>query len=932
MLQPHPRALLAILCALLLARPVALIAADAAAVALVQGTLPNGVRYAVLSHPSPKGDISLRLIVHAGSLDEHDDERGFAHFIEHMAFEGTRRHPPGAVRAFFQRLGLTFGADLNANTSYTHTTYLLDLPDGRAGLLDEALDVLHDYADGLLFPAEQVKSESAVVISELNARDSAGRRTILQLQQVLYAGTPLPNREVGGVAAQLAAATPAQLRAFYERNYLPNRMAVLVVGPVDPTAIVEKISAAFGAIAAAPGAAAPAAAFLPPPVDGIKPDVVIVPTAKGTAVQIMATGSRPPDTIEGRRHELVQRIASAILSTRLVARREREDITQFGPPSVNYEPSTLGPVEHLAALPATATAWTDAVQLLETELRRARTVGFTQAEVDEAVAVQLFAFRNRIDSVAAQPAATVALDVARSLSADRTWQSAEDNLAEGTRALKGLTAAEATAALQEIFPANSCHLVMIVPPDGSTKPERLLAVYTKSAARALKKNSAADEELRFRYEDFGRPGAVAKRDQVADLDLTLVSFENGVRLNVRPSNLEPGRFRLRIVFPQNFSNLSDDRGGIIEFAGQLLLNSNLGKQKESELSRLIKLHGISPQFAVVNGTPMLAMSGPAAELPFALHLLTALLSDLDLDDDHYRVAFSRYAGQQHALDISPGPYALMQTLFVYTGLDQRVVPKTPEVVARYPRDEVEGWLLAHIIHGPLEIGLVGDFTADHAIDAAAASVGTLSRRRAAPAPGRPLVASGKSARHENTAELPASVSVSCVFWPVTLPDEPRANAALALATDVLSDRLLRVLREALGATYTPEAHFHRDIVQRDFAFTAMINTFEPAQAVRLTEGSIRLAGRFAEKGVSLEEFNRLREPARTRRAEQLRNNGWWLDNVVCLAQSHPNVLEEARRHEKIYDEVTIEDVNQAAKTFQPGVATALILRPTPEKK
>lgn len=103
---------------------------------LRQGVLPNGLRYAVLPHPSPKGDISLRLIVHAGSLDEHDDERGFAHFVEHMAFDGTLRHPAGSVRNFFQHLGLTFGPDLNANTSYTHTTYLLDLPDGHADQFD----------------------------------------------------------------------------------------------------------------------------------------------------------------------------------------------------------------------------------------------------------------------------------------------------------------------------------------------------------------------------------------------------------------------------------------------------------------------------------------------------------------------------------------------------------------------------------------------------------------------------------------------------------------------------------------------------------------------------------------------------------------------------------------------------------------------------
>jgi zinc protease len=900
--------------------------------ALRTGVLPNGLHYAILPHPSAKGDISLRLIVHAGSLDERDDERGFAHFVEHMAFDGTLRHPPGSVRDFFQRLGLTFGADINASTSYTHTVYLLDLPAGRADQLDEALDVIHDYADGLLFPPEQQAKESGVVVSELRARDSAGRRNTLQMLQVVYAGTRVPDREVGGVTEQLERATPDQLRAFYRRNYQPARMTVLVVGPVDPDAVAAKIALAFGAIAAPAELVAPAATAEPPALASMKPEVVVVPTAKSAMVEFTAVGPRPPDTLEGHRRELVQRIATAVLNTRLGARREREDITRYGVARAGYDPSPVGPlVHHSIAVSTVADGMSDAVQLAETELRRARTDGFSQPEVDETVAGQLTGFRNRIATATGQPAATIANELVRVISANRAWQTPEADLAEATQALHGLTAAEVTAALSEIFPVDSLHLVLTVPPENATKPDRLLAAYTKSAGRPLKKNSAADEELRFRYEELGPPGQIAKREHLDDLDLTLVSFANGVRLNVRPSNLEPGRFRLRVVFPQNYSDVPDDRGGIAEFAGQILLNSNLGKQKETELSRLVRLRGISPQFSVSNGTSILAIGGPAAELPFALHLLTALLSDLDLDLEHERAALSRYAGLHHSLHLSLGPFALSEAIYLYTGKDSRVLLNPPEVVGRFPIDDTESWLRTHILRGPLEVGIVGDLPADDAVAAAAASVGTLKRRAAAPKPGAPLTAVTKASRHDATADLPASAALSCVFWPVTLPDDPKHNAALALATDVLRDRLLKVMRELIGATYSPDARIHRDAIQRDFAFAAMINTFDPPRAQQLTEASIRLAAQIAQRGVSAEEFDRLREPARTRYAEDLRNNGWWLNAVVSVAQSRPDVLAEARQHEKIFDEITRDDVSEAGKVFQPGTVTVLLLHaPAPK--
>jgi zinc protease len=576
----------------------------------------------------------------------------------------------------------------------------------------------------------------------------------------------------------------------------------------------------------------------------------------------------------------------------------------------------------------TADGWADAVKLVETELRRARSSGFTQAEVDEAVAGQLTGLRNRIASAASQSATQVAGDLARLVAGDREWRSAEANLAEATQALQGLTAAGATAALPAVFPADSLHLLLLVPPDHEIKPDRLLAAYTKSAGRPLKAKSADDAALVFRYQDFGAPGPVTKRERVADLDLTLVSFANGVRLNVRPSEFEPGRFRLRVVFPLNLAHVPDGRGGIAELAGQLLLNSNLKRHTQTELARLVKLHGISAQFSVALGTPVVQFSGPAAEMPFALRLFAALLSDLELDLEHYQVALSHYSGQYQRTMVNAGPLALREVLRVYTRDDSRVRLINPRAFATNDSlGEVESWLRDHMLNGPLEIGLVGDVTADEAVKEAAATVGTLKRRRSPPRPGDPLVAPKKATRQQATVDLPASTSMSCVLWPVSSPDEPRQSAALALAADALRDRLTAVLRETLGATYSPQVGLHRDTIQRDFAFAVAITTLDPERAQQFTEGTIRLAARLAERGMTPDQFARLREPARTRRANDMRNNGWWLSAVVAIAQSRPEVLDEARRHEKIFDEVTLDDVNRAVNVFKPDNVTALILRP-----
>ena len=164
---------------------------------LQRTTLPNGFRCVVLRRTAEPGRISLRLIVHAGSLDEHGDELGFAHFVEHMAFNGTRHYPPGKLMLFFQRNGLAWGVDASADTSLTHTTYKLDLPAGRADQLGEALQVLRDYADGIEFAPAEVKREKGVIVSELTARDTNAWQVNRQRISALYGGSTIPTRLLG---------------------------------------------------------------------------------------------------------------------------------------------------------------------------------------------------------------------------------------------------------------------------------------------------------------------------------------------------------------------------------------------------------------------------------------------------------------------------------------------------------------------------------------------------------------------------------------------------------------------------------------------------------------------------------------------------------------------------------------------------------------
>src|SRR4051812_28548640 len=153
------------------------------------GTLPNGLRYVVRANKEPKERASLRLLVEAGAIHERDNQQGLAHFLEHMAFNGSEHYAPGTLIEYFQRMGMNFGGDTNASTWYTRTLYLLELPDTKETTVAEGMKVFADYAGGLLLKPEEIDKERGIILSEKRTRDSVGYRTWRATQEFLLAGT-----------------------------------------------------------------------------------------------------------------------------------------------------------------------------------------------------------------------------------------------------------------------------------------------------------------------------------------------------------------------------------------------------------------------------------------------------------------------------------------------------------------------------------------------------------------------------------------------------------------------------------------------------------------------------------------------------------------------------------------------------------------------
>jgi zinc protease len=227
------------------------------------GRLANGLRYFVRQNGRPARRVSLRLAVDVGSVQEEDDQRGLAHFLEHMAFNGSTHFKPGELVAFLESIGARFGPHVNASTSFDETIYMLDVPTDREGYVDKALLVLRDFAAGASLTTEEIDKERGVVLEEWRGRLGASSRiTDQQLPEIFY-GSRYADRLPIGLPETLKSFPAQRVRDFYRTWYRADRMAVVVSGDVAADEAERLVRERFADLPAPSGPAPPGNTAVP---------------------------------------------------------------------------------------------------------------------------------------------------------------------------------------------------------------------------------------------------------------------------------------------------------------------------------------------------------------------------------------------------------------------------------------------------------------------------------------------------------------------------------------------------------------------------------------------------------------------------------------------------------------------------------------------
>lgn len=902
---------------------------------VVWGQLENGLRYVIMPNGEPRDRVSLRLFVRAGSLHEKDDQRGLAHFLEHMAFNGTENFGPGTLVEYFQRLGMSFGADTNAYTSFNRTVYKIELPEPSPSAIDEGLLVLRDYASRMALEEEQIEAERKVILSEMRSRDSVGLRTALAEYDFLLPEALVADRFPIGAAEVLREATREDFLDFYQTWYRPERIVILAVGEVDPEEVAELIAKNFEDFEpAAPAREEPDLGEVVS--EGTRAHLHTEMEAPSTRISIQAVApyEPQPDTAEIRIARLHRGAAHRMITRRLetLARQEGAPFSRGNAYAYEAFEFVTNSAMELVCEPE---QWEDALRLAEQELRRALEHGFQPAELREVTADLLNSFEEAVRRASTRRSPGLSESIISSIANDAVFTHPEADLELMQPALERMTVEDAHRALREtwaeegrfIFVTGNLHL--------EEPEERVLEVFEASRQEEVE---PLEEilEADFAYTDFGSEGEVEEHRHVEDLDIHQVRFANGVRLNLKSTDFQANAIHMRIRFGSGGLIEPAEMEGVALLASSTFTSGGLGEHSADELRRILAGRNVGVGFSVGEDAFQLSGSTTAADLLLQLQLAAAYLSDPGYRTEALRLARnslrelyrrSRHTGEgvlqaEVARDLASG--------------DHRFGLPPEEKVFSLTMDEVREWLSEPLESAYLEVTLVGDLPVEEAISAVAQTLGALPKRQAEKPARKELrqVEFPKAVRERKyTFESVIPNAFSAVYWPTTDMWDIRRTRRLNTLARIFSDRMRLRIREELGEAYSPFAASQPSDTYEDYGLFFGLVGVAPGRVREVADVVVEIAADLHEEGVTDDELERAIKPTLTSLRTAVRDNSYWLNSVMASSQEFPQKLEWARHMISDYESIQTEEIDALARQFlKPDEGLRIYVIPEDESK
>jgi zinc protease len=557
--------------------------------AITIGQLPNGLKYYVRQNKKPEKRAELRLVVKAGSILEEEDQQGLAHFVEHMAFNGTEHFPKSEIISFIESLGMRFGADLNAYTSFDETVYMLTVPSDNPAVLDKALLVLEDWAHKVSFDTAEIDKERGVVLEEWRLRRGAGMRTLDKLFPILLNGSRYAERIPIGKPEILQSFKPERLKKFYTDWYRPDLMAVVVVGDFEKGTVENLVKSHFGSIPR-PVSPRPRATYDVPDRPGTVFATVTDKETTSTSIQVEnILPARPEGSYGYYREQIVDGLFSGMLNVRFSEMARQADAPFLGA-SAGRGPFISSTKEEAVV---SARVKDDGVErgleAILSEVERVARFGFTATELDRQKQNIQRGLERMLAEKDNRESGSRADEYIRNFLQQESLPGEAVEYELNQRFLPQVALDEINRRAREWFTDHN-RVVTVTAPDGPgvSLPDeaRLAAVIKAVPSKELKAyvDTVAGSVL---LEDKPQAGRVVKTNVRDAIGVTEWELSNGVKVVLKPTTFKEDEIVFRATSPGGTSLASDKDYIPASTAAQVISAGGLGKFNATDLRKVL---------------------------------------------------------------------------------------------------------------------------------------------------------------------------------------------------------------------------------------------------------------------------------------------------------------------------------------------------------
>lgn len=885
--------------------------------AVRQGTLDNGLTFYIQRNTEPQNRAELRLVVDAGSVLEDDDQLGLAHFVEHMLFNGTERFEAQEIVNFMERIGMRFGPDVNAYTSFDETVYMLQIPTDDPEIERMAFEILSDWAARAALTEEEIDNERGVVVEEWRARmQNAQGRIMEQLLPVLLHGSRYEHRMPIGDPELIRTADYETIRSYYDTWYRPDLMAIIAVGDFDVDQVENRIRSEFGALQN-PANAEPRLQFDMPGHDETLFGVITDPEYPISSVEVAFKSDRPLiETTADFRQRLVEGLFNGLMNKRL-AEISREAGSPFSVAQV-YRGAFVRPGEFygMQAQVAEDSVLTS-VDRLVTEALRAARHGFTETELERQKVETLRGYQRQYDERDNTHSGAFASRYVSHFLEDNPAPGAAYQYELAQEIMPQITIGELNSLADQLLDSRNRVVLVTMPEREDVIPPTEAQLTSVLENAQLREIAAYEDDVSDLPLIASVPSPVSIVDETTIDELTTHSFtlENGVKVVFKPTDFKQDEVLLTAFSPGGHSLVGDKDYFDAANAATIVARSGAGIFDFTQLQRQLsgKVANVSPYIGELEeGLRGMASPEDLETLFQLVHLyFTAPRADSS--------SLEAFQNQQkpflrNRLATPTGVFQDSLIAAMYGDDIRRVVPTVEMVDALDLQNAYSIYQNRFADASDFTFIFVGNAEADEIRRLATTYLGTLpsaAREETwtnvrTPMPDNVVTTEVRKGIGEQ------SQTILVFHGPFDYVREERHH--LSSLSDVLSIRLREDLREERSAVYGVGVNSSSsDKPSPEYQFTISY-TSAPDRAEELVDAVFDQIRQIKAEGPTADEMEKVKEQQRRARETQLRTNSFWIE-TLSYHFNRGSDPRETLGYLDLVESLTAEDIQQIANRY-----------------